>query len=381
MAAVNASSAAVSSTEVGRVGQIPVRNLWLLMLYASELFRHLDRAPIAIEENPDDIPDLVAEILVSLVERRLKRNLSFGYQTREAALGRVRGRILLLETERRRLRERGKVACRFDELTVDTTRNRFVRSALDEIAPVVTRGDLARRCRSLAASLRRIGVAGEKPSRSQVSADRFGRHEIDDRQMVAAARLAFDLALPAEYPGTFLLFTAAREPAWVYRLYEKAVAGFYKVALPPASWRIEPGRSLGWLIERESAGMQAILPSMVTDIVLEHRTAGRIIIDTKFNPILTSGWYRPESLRSGHIYQMYSYLRSQEGRGDSSADLAAGLLLHPVVNETALNEAVVIQGHQIRFATVDLGAAAQEIRNQLLAVVTDVILRSGLPDI
>lgn len=51
--------------ESGHIGRIPVRNLWLLMLYASELFRQLDRGKIAIEENPDDIPDLVAELLAA----------------------------------------------------------------------------------------------------------------------------------------------------------------------------------------------------------------------------------------------------------------------------------------------------------------------------
>ena len=80
--------------EAGKIGRIPVRNLWLLMLYASELFRHIDRSKkISIEENPDYIPDLVAEILSKTVELRLKRNLSFGYQIREAVLRRVRGRI------------------------------------------------------------------------------------------------------------------------------------------------------------------------------------------------------------------------------------------------------------------------------------------------
>jgi 5-methylcytosine-specific restriction enzyme subunit McrC len=34
-----------------------------------------------------------------------------------------------------------------------------------------------------------------------------------------------------------------------------------------------------------------------------------------------------------------------------------------------LNEAVMLQGHEIRFATVDLGATAKEIRKQLLQVV------------
>ena len=88
---------------VGRIGRIPVRNLWLLMLYASDLFRDLEKAKVAIEDNPDDIPDLVAEILCRRVERRIQRNLSYGFQSREAVLGRVRGRIDLLNTESHRL--------------------------------------------------------------------------------------------------------------------------------------------------------------------------------------------------------------------------------------------------------------------------------------
>ena len=36
-----------------------------------------------------------------------------------------------------------------------------------------------------------------------------------------------------------------------------------------------------------------------------------------------------------------------------------------------INEAVVIQGHEIRFATVNLAAGAREIRRQLLNVIGD----------
>ncbi len=82
--------------EMGRIGRIPVRNLWLLMLYASNLYKDLDKAKVAVEDNADDIPDLVAEMLCRRVERRIQRNLSYGYQSREAVLGRVRGRIDLL---------------------------------------------------------------------------------------------------------------------------------------------------------------------------------------------------------------------------------------------------------------------------------------------
>lgn len=65
------------------------------------------------------------------------------------------------------------------------------------------------------------------------------------------------------------------------------------------------------------------------------------------------------------IYQIYAYLRSQEGKGDALADGASGVMLHPAVGAMR-DETVVIQGHAIRFATVDLAAGAADIRAQLL---------------
>jgi hypothetical protein len=43
---------------VGYVGRIPVRTLWLLMLYASDLFRAHGTRDLAVEENPDNLPQL-----------------------------------------------------------------------------------------------------------------------------------------------------------------------------------------------------------------------------------------------------------------------------------------------------------------------------------
>ena len=355
--------------QVGRIGRIPVRNLWLLMLYASDLFRDLENAKVAVEDSPEDIPDLVAEILCRQVERRIQRNLSNGFQSREAVMSRLRGRIDLLNTERRRLLDRGKVACRFDELTVDTPRNCFARAALEEISKIVRQPALAHRCRSLAASLRRMGVTGERPGRGEVSIDRFGRHDADDQPMVSAAHLAFNLALPTEDAGAKHLSLPDREINWVRKLYEKGISGFYDVVLSTRGWHVDAGKTIGWLIQRKSPGIDKILPSMRTDIILEHSDAGhRTVIDTKFNSVVTRGWYREETLRSGYIYQIYAYLRSQEGNGDPLAEKASGLLLHPSVGDM-VNEVVVIQNHEIRFATVDLGATAKEIREQLLQVL------------
>jgi 5-methylcytosine-specific restriction enzyme subunit McrC len=362
--AVQVESASVDTD--GYIGRIPVRNLWLLMLYASELFRTRGIGNVGLEDNPDDLPDLIAEILAYAVEVRQRRRLNLGYRSRDAVLNRVRGRIDVLNTERHRLLDRGLVACRFDELTVDTPRNRFVRAALETIARIVQRKDVSHRCRSLASGMKAMGVSGDVPTRAQMSTDLFGRNDADDKFMVAAAKLAFDLALPTEVAGTNVLTLPEREVTWVRRLFEKAVGGFYDVVLQPQGWRIRCGGTLGWQIEQKTSGIDKILPTMRTDVVLDHAPSGRrIVIDTKFTSIVTSGWYREETLRSGYMYQIYAYLRSQVGRGDPLADHASGLLLHPSVGE-AVDETVVIQGHSIRFATVDLTASSGEIRSQLL---------------
>ena len=359
-----------SYEKVKFIGKIPIRNLWLLTLYASDLYKEFDAAKVAVEDNPDDIPDLIAEMLCRRVEHRIQRNLSYSYQSRDAVLNRVRGRIDLLSTERNRLLDRGKVACHFDELTIDTARNRYVRAALESISKIVKSKELAHRCRSLDIRLRHMGVSQVRATRSEVSVDRFGRHDVEDQPMVTVAYLAFNLALPTENAGSSYLSLPERENLpWLRKLFEKGIAGFYDNVLVKDEWRVGAGKTLKWQIDDKSPGIDKILPNMKTDIIIDNMNEGhRTIIDTKFNAVVTSGWFKDETLRSGYLYQMYAYLRSQEGSGDLLNDTASGLLLHPAVGEN-VNEYIVMQNHRMQFATVDLAATAVEIREQLLKII------------
>jgi 5-methylcytosine-specific restriction enzyme subunit McrC len=354
------------------IGRIPVQNLWLLMLYASDLTRVRGAFSAVVDEDIDDIPDLIARLLTKAVERRLRRNFTRGYCHREKVLTRVRGRIKLLTTESRQLLSKGEVFCRYEELTVDTPRNRLVRAALELMARLVRNNELILQCRALAATLGRAGVGGLRPSRAELASDQIGRNDSGDRFMVALARLAFDLALPTENAGPTALVAPDREEAWVRRLFEKAVLGFARVELEPSGWSVRGGTSLQWQFSSASSGLAAILPSMVTDIVLEPpHSDRRLVIDTKFTSVLGTGRFGNASLKSGYLYQMYAYLRSQEGR-DLRSDKAAGLLLHPAIGST-LREHVTIQGHTITFATVELSCPSTAVRNELRQ-----ILRSDL---
>ncbi|MDE0308562.1 MAG: 5-methylcytosine-specific restriction endonuclease system specificity protein McrC [Acidiferrobacterales bacterium] len=361
----------IQNEEVNYVDQIPIRNIWLLMLYASDLYRDLDQSKKSVEDNPDDIPDLVAEILYRRVEQRIRRNLNFGYIARNDVLNRVRGRIDLFQTARQRLLDRGQVACHYNEFTVDTPRNRYVRDALRKMSTVVSsKSNLVNKCRSLALTLERMGVIGERPNHRTITVNQFGLHDANDRPMLQAAYLAFNLALPEEMIGTRVLSNPDRNSLWLRKLFEKSVAGFYDVKLSKKGWRVYPGERCYWPVDLESKTPQIddILPGMQTDIVLSNKKLKkRIIIDTKFTSILKVGQFRKETLNSGYLYQIYAYLRTQEEQSELARN-ATGLLLHPVVDGTVY-EAVKIQNHEIRFATVDLADSCVEIAKQLLNAV------------
>ncbi len=351
----------------GFIGRIPVRNIWLLLLYASQLYRELPASRrVELEDAPDDIPDLVAEILANAVERRLRRNLTAGYQRRQADLNRVRGRINLLRTERRQLLQRARVACVFDELTVDTPRNRYVKAALTHVAGVVRKPHLQHRCRDLALRMEMAGVTGYLYSnRARKTAPLANAAWVDshERQMLAAAQLALNLHIPTEQAGRVLLPLADRR-GW--ELYEDAVAGFYQVVLTERGWRVRAQSGIAWPMENPTSGLSAMMPGMTRDIVLEHENR-RIVIDTKFTSIVTTGQYGNETFKSGNIYQLYAYLRSQE-TDNSVSQNSAGVLLYPSLG-VDYDESATIQSHRIRFATVDLAAETETIRKQLLRIV------------
>ena len=362
----------------GFIGRIPVRNIWLLMLYAWRLYRELPQSRrVQLENAPDDIRELVAEILANAVERRLRRNLSHGYQRRDDDLNRVRGRINLFRTERRQLLQRARVACTFDELTVDTPRNRYVKTALVRVAAAVNNADLQRRCRNLAFTLERAGVNTELDlGRLQrtVLLDNLGWVSAEERRMLIAAMLAMDVAIPSEALGTALLPLVNRRETVGWRLYENAVAGFYSVVLSGGDWAIDPQKHIYWPIDSETSRMPEIRPIMKPDVELNYRNSmqpadnQRVVIDTKFRSMLIRGQYGKESLRSENIFQMYAYLRSQEVADDPLSMNSTGVLLYPSLGDD-YDESATIQGHRIRFATVNLAADAKTIRNQLLRIV------------
>lgn len=116
---------------------------------------------------------------------------------------------------------------------------------------------------------------------------------------------------------------------------------------------------------------------MKTDVTLENLTAERrIVIETKFTDALVVGpdyGKNEPTLNSGYLYQLYTYLTSQDRQDDPIADHAEGILLFvQTFGSQPFTEEAEIQGHRMRFMSVDLGATPAEIRARWMQCVTPV---------
>lgn len=347
---------------------IPLRNIWLLFLYAADLVRFNESTSVQAEA-ARDLPELLARLLVRVVQQRLRRNLSRGYQPKHAVLSRVRGRIDVLSTASGQLLEQGRVACRFEEHAMDTPRNRLVRSALDYLAVMVDVPEVMHECRALSQQLGRLGVSSQKPSRAALATDQISRNETADLLMVSLAKMVFEAVIPSEQTGRNHAVAVDADVHLVRRLFERAVANALRLQLQPWGWQVKRGRKLSWPVTQSSDGITEHLPGMQTDIELVHASQRRkLVIDTKFTHIFTDTQYKTEVLRSGYLYQLYSYLRTQEAELQANGiEHSEGMLLHPQCGQ-ALDAYVDIQGHRIRFKTIDLMSSAEDFEKQLLSI-------------
>ena len=139
------------------------------------------------------------------------------------------------------------------------------------------------------------------------------------------------------------------EDGYLRKLFEYAAYGFYRHRLLPGGWRLDshartapevghlgcvsrdvnnPPRHAG----RRSAGA----PGPIGRRAAPNRDRHQVHVGNQ------AKHYRNGTLASGYVYQIYTYLMSQDGREPDAK--SEGLMLHPTIGDH-LDEEVVIQRH------------------------------------
>jgi 5-methylcytosine-specific restriction enzyme subunit McrC len=354
------------------VAKIPIRNIWLLLLYASDYYKTVGKKQrIELENNPEELITLAAKLYCQVANKWLIHHLAADYQLTTKSLNRVRGKIEVLTTQRKQLLAKGKIQCRYDDLTIDTPKNRYIHAAAHLLVKQLTDTSLIEQCRKIIHQFTALKIG--QTTHYFYEKERFNHANLKDNTLISLAKLIFSLSIPTQFQGLHTIEQLKKTDHWLRELFEKAIIGFYRVNLDPQQWIIHAGKKLNWQYTNATENIKRYLPIMKTDLIIENRSQNqRLVIDTKCTSILKKSRFRPNSFSSHHLYQLYAYLRSQEKQSDSLSISASGMLLYPTVGVT-INESMLIQGHKLAFCTIDLTQDNTKIKESLLALLNDFL--------
>lgn len=338
--------------------RVPVRNLYYLFAYAWDQFPIAADADSGEDAGPDGTT-LLTRVLVVGMLRQLRRGLDRIYVSQEKELVGVRGRVDVARTLTGSLLQRGRTFSRYEELEYDSPANRLLKAtlrqyAVDEAVPV----GLRRKVRALHRTLEIAGVGDVRPTRSAFRQIQIHRGNRRYRFLLHVAELLMEKSFPDETGIEGPFAAVLRDEARMAGLFEKFLLNFYRseqrafrAAAEAVGWKVDPGDLLS----------ASLMPIMKTDIVL--RSPSRTIIaDAKFYRRTLQSRFGKETVRSEHLYQLFSYIMNMESREQVPVE---GLLIYPTVQRN-LTLRYRIAGHPVVVATVDLTAPWMSIRERLL---------------
>jgi len=353
-------------------GTIPIRNVYALLAYA---WNWLDLAPIAdVSAIEADTPaDLLARLLADGLGTLLRRGPYRAYIERVEDLRQPRGAVDVTPTVTGALRARGRVVCRFDELSYDVVENRVIKAAARAL--FACRG-IDRR---LALKLRDAYVRMDEVADVELSAELLRRARVPRGHhlygmLLDVCRLVFENLLPDESGNGMRLRDFTRDDRQMAHLFEAFVRGFLKRHLEDA----RVGREhLGWFGAAGERAALNLLPRMETDVSV--RTPRHCaIVETKFvrQPFRKLEGNARLKLRSEHLYQLFAYVKNTHDRGAGSHTID-GILLYASVGR-GVSETLALGDSRVSVQTLDLLACWADIRDALLALP---VRRSAMPTV
>lgn len=351
------------------MNNIPILNVYFLLCYAWGRVQERDTRRLTTLSGLSTVQDLLGKVLAGGVNHVFRCGIDRGYVERREDLAGIRGKLAVSETAKRALRSRSRVACDFEELSVDILSNRILRTSLLRL--LGRRVTLDRKVREeVISAYRRLD--GVSPTRLEKNT--FGQMQLGGNRrlyqfLLSVCRLLYETSFVDENTGRTSFRDFRRNEATMWALFEGFVTGFYQ--REQSVYNVNPGGYRGvkwadkdWATEKD----RARIPNMLADVILESPKR-RIIMDTKYykNSLSRGRGSRTGKLHSGNLYQLLAYLRNREAT-KPDGPRHEGILLYPEVSEP-LRADIQLEGFRIQARTVNLNRNWQDIRDEMLETI------------
>ena len=333
-----------------------IRNVYYMLTYAFQELKQNHFEDIA-KEDFERIHDLFAEILYRGVSAQLKQGLYKEYISKGEPLAILRGKLNINGTIQEKLNRRQTIYCEFDELSEDNMYNRIL---LKTVLTLIKERSLSRKRKNALKSLVPFfcNVQTIECESIRWSKLTFQRSNRSYRMLMNICNFILDGMLLTTESGAYRMPTFSDEH--MNRLFERFVLEYFRAHHKDIKANAE---KIDWDIDNErEITYTDFLPSMQTDIVLR-KGKQALIIDTKYYGKILRSIHEKESISSGNLYQIYSYVKNMDI--DNTGNVT-GMLLY-AKNEESISKPIdaYFDKNRIIVNTIDLNQEFGKIKEQL----------------
>lgn len=336
---------------------IYIQNIYYMLSYAFQILKQEDYQQVAGEKF-DKIHDLFAAILEKGVSRQLKQGLYREYVPMQENLSVMRGKLKMSDTMQLQAQKKQKLACEFDEFSEDNVYNQILKLTIHQL--IYTKDVDPERKSALKKLIVFFGnitlIQSDRISWNKLIYQRCNRNY---ELLLNICYFVLNGMLQTTEDGNYKLMSFSDEH--MERLYERFILEYYKQHHPELNPK---SAQVAWNLTAQSdEKMIQFLPKMQTDITLQKGNK-TLIIDAKYYSKSMAQNYSKETLRSAHLYQIFTYVKNMdiENTGNIS-----GLLLYAKTEGEIFpeSEPLIICGNRIGAKTLDLNREFKDIAEQL----------------
>jgi 5-methylcytosine-specific restriction enzyme subunit McrC len=309
------------------------------------------------DEDEKDLLNLLSKVLITKVKALIKRGFYKEYVELQDESAIIRGKLLFKESLQTFSYKRGKMNILQENMSYDILHNQLIKTTLHYLSK---HSELKYEYHE---ELRKILIYFKNISLIKVTSRLFNeinlhRNNQHYQFLLNVCQFIWENALLHEGKSEKQFQDFSRNHQKMAHLFENFVKNFYRKEIQGSRVRSE---LFYWPAEGERTDF---LPKMITDISLEFSNK-KVIMDTKFYMDMFGEQWNKETVRSGHLYQLFSYLTNDEYHSGSKA---SGILLYPKVHKT-IDLHYQIHGFNVKICTVDLNKPWEKIHERLMEIV------------
>lgn len=341
--------------------KIPVRNIYYLLCYAWDYVGEGETVDVDSEEF-GGLVDLFAKVLNDGISRLISRGLDRDYLAVHEDIRGLKGKLDLATTVKRSLLPNGRTHCAFDELSYDVPPNQILKATLRSLTLIAALNpDERERTERLFRKLDTV-------SNVRLTTNLFRTVRVHSNNrfysfLLHLCHIIHKNLLVNEEEGTAKFRDFREDERKMGLLFQQFVKTFFD---RETDYHVSAPR-IDWFEAEGSETDLRHLPSMNTDIVLRspERT---IIVDTKFYSSPLDMRFGTERVKSGHLYQIFSYVTNWAAAATSHDPEPEGWLLYAAV-DGIFDFRYGLSGRQVRACSIDLSQNWKEIQTNLRQLV------------